>query len=278
MDITQAFRMESTLSGKTYDRFRELVYERAGIHLGANKQALLSARLRKRMRVLKMETFAEYYEHVRDDATGEEIVQLLDAVSTNVTQFYREARHFDVFAEALAKWQEQGRKRIRIWCAAASSGEEPYTLAITMRESLSAEIDAKILATDISTRVLEMARRGHYDESKLTNVPRPLLTRYFRRYGNRSSTIREVSPDLRAMVTFGRLNLATPPFPMHGPLDAVFCRNVMIYFDNAVRQRLVTEVERLLAPDGLLFIGHSETLTGIKTRLVANSPSVYRFR
>ena len=276
MQSFQPLIMETELSGKVYGRFKNLIYERAGISLGANKQALLSARLRKRMRGLGIGSFAEYYDYVQGDSTEEEIVQLLDAVSTNVTQFYREARHFDVLAETLAEWQGKGRKRFRLWCAAASSGEEPYTLAITARETLGPQADVKILATDISTRVLETARQARYAESKLAAVPRPLLAKYFRRCADK--TTREVVDSLRQTITFGRLNLATPPFSMRGPLDIIFCRNVMIYFDRPVRQHLITEMERLLAPDGVVFVGHSETLAGIDTRLASVSPSVYKLR
>lgn len=263
-----------SVSGHLYNKFRDLVYKQAGIYLGDNKQALLGARLSKRLRALGLGSFEEYYDYVRDDAAGDELVHLLDVVSTNVTQFYREPRHFEVLAECLAAWKAAGRKQYRIWCAASSSGEEPYTLAITAREVLGPQADVKILATDISTRVLDTARRGRYDSRKLAAVPRNLLTKYFVRCSDPGSL--EVGEVLRRTVQFKRLNLAEPPFPMRGPLDVIMCRNVMIYFDNPVRQRLVTEMERLLVADGILFVGHAETLAGIETKLATVSPSVYK--
>ncbi|MDX9981213.1 MAG: CheR family methyltransferase [Lentisphaeria bacterium] len=265
-----------SVSGRLYNQFRDLVYKQAGIHLGDNKQALLGARLSKRLRALGLGSFEEYYDYVRDDTAGNELVHLLDVVSTNVTQFYREARHFEVLAETLAAWKAAGRKRYRIWCAASSSGEEPYTLAITAREALGPQADVKILATDISTRVLETARRGRYDNRKLAAVPRNLLAKYFVR--SHEPGCLEVGEELRRTVQFNRLNLAEPPFPMRGPLDVIMCRNVMIYFDNAVRQRLVSEMERLLVADGILFVGHAETLAGIETKLGTVSPSVYKLK
>lgn len=276
MGTTDRQTDESGIAGPLYERFRKLIYDRAGISLGPNKQALLTARLRKRMRAHNLASFADYYEYVRDDPSQEEVVQLLDAVSTNVTQFYREARHFEVLAEKLAAWQTAGRKRFRIWCAAASSGEEPYTIALTAREALGPKADVKILATDISTRVLDTARRGRYEDKKLTAVPRELLKKHFSRCSDGVS--HQVSDELRDMLQFSRLNLAEPPFPMRGPIDIIMCRNVMIYFDHPVRQRLISDMERLLAPDGTLFVGHAETLAGIQTKLSATSPSVYAFR
>jgi chemotaxis protein methyltransferase CheR len=265
-----------SVSGRLYEKFRDLVYKQAGIYLGENKQALLGARLSKRLRALGLGSFEEYYEYVRDDTAGNELVHLLDVVSTNVTQFYREPRHFDVLADTLAAWKAAGRKRYRIWCAASSSGEEPYTIAITAREALGPQADVKILATDISTRVLETARRGRYENHKLAAVPRNLLTKYFVRCGEGGS--HEVREELRQLIQFKRLNLAEPPFPMRGPLDIIMCRNVMIYFDTPVRQRLVAEMERLLVEDGVVFVGHAETLAGVETKLGTVSPSVYKLK
>lgn len=149
-------------------------------------------------------------------------------------------------------------------------------MAITAREALGPQADVKILATDISTRVLGTARRGRYENRKLAAVPRNLLAKYFVRCGDGES--HEVGDDLRRTVQFKRLNLAEPPFPMRGPLDIIMCRNVMIYFDHAVRQRLVADMERLLASDGVLFVGHAETLAGIDTKLGTVSPSVYKLK
>ncbi|MGM0646183.1 MAG: CheR family methyltransferase, partial [Thermodesulfobacteriota bacterium] len=197
------------------------------------------------------------------------------AISTNVTHFYREERHFDVLADLLRKWEQQGQKRFRLWCAAASTGEEPYTLAITLSENLRQVNDTKILATDISTKVLDTARRGLYDQQKVSKIPPQMRSKYFSAVRQNGGTAYEVAPRLKNMITFARLNLAEPPFPMRGPLDVVFCRNVMIYFDNPVRKRLLDEMYRLLKPGGYLMVGHAESLSGLLSEFKSVAPSIY---
>jgi chemotaxis protein methyltransferase CheR len=172
-----------------------------------------------------------------------------------------------------------GQQQVRIWCAASSSGEEPYTLALTLDQVFGATtVDWRILATDISTRVLAMAKRGRYRESQLKSVSREAKARSFTklRSEEHDEPVYEAAPSLKSHLTFARLNLAHPPFPMRGPFDAVFCRNVMIYFDAPVRQGLVREMERLVKPGGLVFVGHAETLNGLTTSLEVVVPSVYR--
>lgn len=263
------------LDDATFDRFAALIYEEAGIHLGKHKHSLVSARLGKRMRKLGIARYEDYFDYVRDDASQTELVQLIDAISTNVTHFFREADHFEVLAGLLREWQRAGQSRFRIWCAAASTGEEPYTLAITLLEALEGRVDARILATDISTRALGVAYGGEYEAKKVDVIPRELVTRYFNPTMVDGTRGYKVKNQARELVRYARLNLATPPFPMKGPMDAVFCRNVMIYFDNRVRQRLVDEIHRLLKPGGYLMVGHSESLTGLQSRFRAVRPSVY---
>jgi chemotaxis protein methyltransferase CheR len=257
-----------------FDRFRDIAYNRAGIHLREGKESLVAARVAKRQRALGLHSDGAYLRFLEEDESGDELVQFLDAISTNFTSFYRESDHFDLFGAELRRWIEAGQRRIRIWCAASSSGEEPYTLAITALEALNDRpLDVRILATDISTRVLQHAQAGRYEAKRLEPVSRDRLRRYFVR--SKGEELYEVAPPLRALLTFKRLNLAKPPWPMRGPLDAIFCRNVMMYFDQTVRQRLVTEATRLLRPGGLFFVGHAETLSGLSTDLVARHPSVY---
>ncbi|MHC4872665.1 MAG: CheR family methyltransferase [Planctomycetota bacterium] len=256
---------------KVFNAFRSLVYEKSGISLNDGKKALVSARIGKRMRALSVECHNEYLNLVKEDEHGEELIHMLDAISTNVTSFYREAEHFDFLAERLQEWHAAGQSKFRIWSAASSSGEEPYTLAITLLENLPAEVDARILATDISTKVLGQCREGVYREDKLDPVDFQLRAKYFDKC-EEGFRIRDV---VKRKVLFKRLNLSTPPFPMKGPLDVIFCRNVMIYFDNEVRTKLLNEAYRLLRPGGYLMVGHAESLTGMVSDFKTVKPSIY---
>jgi chemotaxis protein methyltransferase CheR len=229
------------------------------------------------MRALQIGEHRAYLRYVMEDATGEEVVHLIDAISTNVTSFFREPAHFDYVKERVREWLVGGQHRFRFWSAASSTGEEPYTLAISIHEALAgAGADVKILATDISTQVLRKCEEGCYSLDKLENVPKCLRDRYFELQRESGETHCVVKPALRKMVVFRRLNLSQPPFPMRGPFDMVFCRNVMIYFDNAIRGRLLAEIHRLLRPGGYLLVGHAESLTGMLGPFTMVQPSVYR--
>jgi chemotaxis protein methyltransferase CheR len=264
------------MSTDLFRRFCEIAYSRAGITLKDGKEALVSARIAKRLRVLGLPDERSYLHVLEADDTGEELIYFLDVISTNHTSFYREPEHFEVLASSVRTWLDEGQHKIRLWCAASSSGEEPYTISMTVLDVIGARnVDFLLLATDISTRVLEKARLGQYDDRVVQPIVRERLSKYFERKLVGEDTIWEAKAILKAPVTFKRLNLSTPPFPMKGPLDAILCRNVMIYFDHPVRQRLILEMERLLKPGGLLFIGHAETLTGISCGLTKLSPSVY---
>jgi chemotaxis protein methyltransferase CheR len=270
----------STMSQATFSQFRSIVYEHSGIDLAPGKEALVAGRIGKRMRALGIDDLRSYLHYLEADQTEDELVKLLDVISTNVTHFFREQEHFDILHGAVGQWLAAGQRTLRIWSAACSSGEEPYTIGMTllsaMRSQAAALPDMRILATDISTRVLEHARQGIYRAGDLRQVPASLRNDYFSPLSHGGQTMYEVSPELRKLVTFRRLNLSRPPFPMQGPLDAVFCRNVMIYFDQRVRSRLIAEIERLLKPGGLLLIGHAESLTGIPNTLRLVRPSVYQ--
>ncbi len=261
----------------SFEAFRDLVYGRAGIVLGEGKQALVGSRIGKRMRKLGLESFPEYLDWVKGEGGEEEMIQMLDAISTNVTSFFREPEHFDFLRQRLGEWSAKGSSGLRIWCAASSSGEEPYTLAMTVLESIPDKVrDAKILATDISTKVLAIARQGVYPAGRMESLPPGYAQRFFERVGGKETPAWSARPALRELLRFARLNLAEPPFPMRGPMDFIFCRNVMIYFDNPVRQRLLSEFHRLLAPGGYLIVGHSESLTGLTTGFQSVRPSIYR--
>ncbi len=259
-----------------FDEFCRIVYEKSGISLNESKEAMLSARLGKRVRELGLRDCEEYLEFLRQDATGDETVQLLDMVSTNVTSFFREPAHFAFMKDIVAGWLKAGQTRFRFWSAASSTGEEPYSMAMTFLELAGGRaVDAKILATDISTRVLLAAREGRYDGKKIDGVPPLLRERYFHCVRHPGATAFTVRPDVREMVTFARINLAAPPFVMRGPFDVVFCRNVMIYFDEGVRSRLLDEIHRLLRPGGYLLVGHAESLSAQGKAFRSLKPSIY---
>lgn len=273
---THTMDQQAGLDHKTFRQFAELIYREAGIHLAEHKHSLVSARLGKRMRALKISDYDEYYAYVQNDVSQAELSALLDAISTNVTYFYREPDHFETLASVVRRWQQEGQRRFRLWCAAASTGEEPYTIALTLAETLDELRDVKILATDISTSVLGIAKKGAYDVKKLEKISRKRVDKYFTPAGGAGgSRTYRVSHPIRNMVHFAWLNLSSPPFPMKGPLDVIFCRNVMIYFDKEVRQRLTNEMYRLLRPGGYLMVGHAESLSGLASHFKPVRPSVY---
>jgi len=266
------------MAPSTFDEIRRLVYEISGIALSDSKESLVKARIAKRMRGLGIFNYNEYLEHILDDTTGREIQLLLDAISTNTTGFYREPNHFIFMREVVKKWSEEGMRNLRVWSAASSSGEEPFTIAMELKELLgtSASIDAKILATDINKTVLKAAQKGQYTPERIEPIPKHLLQRYFTKseYGN--MVIYTVSHELKKMIIYRQFNLAHQPCPIRPDLDIIFCRNVMIYFDNDMRKRLTAEFERLLKPGGYLFVGLAESLAGLTTNLECIKPSIYR--
>ncbi|MDA3962331.1 MAG: protein-glutamate O-methyltransferase CheR [Planctomycetota bacterium] len=262
---------ETDLDQETFDAIRALVYQASGINLGPHKLTMVRARLSKRLRTLGLSDHRAYLALLREDS--DEVIQLLDAVSTNVTSFFREAIHFGILADYLQGLHQAGQQRFRLWSAASSTGEEPYTIAMTVCETLGLPAsDCKILATDISTRALAACRAGSYTAERVAAVPPALRQRYF--IANKTEF--QVRDELKRMVVPRRLDLSSPPFPMTGPLDVVFCRNVMIYFDNTVRSALLAEITRLLRPGGYLFVGHAESLAGQLSGLQCVRPTVYR--
>lgn len=266
------------MKSATFQAFQSLIYDTSGIHLSDDKAGLVLARIGKRIRTLGMRTPEEYLACLKREGGETELVRLIDAISTNVTSFFRESFHFDFLQSAIADGYAQGQRRFRIWSAASSTGEEPYTIAMTLSEAVPLEnTDTRILATDISTRVLEHAIAGVYTEDRLAGIPPHLLRRSFHQIQGRTPGYRVV-PELRELVTFKRLNLSQPPYPLKGPFDVIFCRNVMIYFDNALRGRLLADFHRLLRPGGYLLVGHAESLSGLKHTFQTVHPAVYRKR
>ena len=263
---------------QTFNELRKLVYENSGITLGPTKVALVTSRIGRRLRSLNLPDEEAYLALLKSPGKDEEFIHFIDAISTNVTSFYREPDHFEFMMGVMGAWISQGQRKFRIWCAAASTGEEPYTLAITALEAMKGRMcDVKILATDISTQVLQRCKEGVYKADKLEAVPPRILTTYFERVpGENGTDLYRAAAALKSVLTFSRLNLSVTPFPMKGPMDLIFIRNVMIYFDDELRKRLLAEARRLLQPDGYLIVGHSEGLTGLVSDFKLVRPSVYQ--
>ncbi len=260
---------------ETFQAFQQLAYQKAGIFLRPGKAALVQARLARRLRELGLASEKEYLQRLQADP-GDEVILFLDAISTNFTKFFREPDHFESLQQDVEQLLSAGQTRFRFWSAACSSGEEPYTAAMVLDPLLRGK-DWKILATDISTRVLARAAEAVYPDEDVEPIPEALKRKYLEPAEAENGAARwAISRALRERIVFHRLNLANRPYPMSGPLDAVFCRNVMIYFDRPMRAGLVGEFDRLLRPGAHLFIGHSETLNGLETRLRSERPSVYR--
>lgn len=274
--------IERVLSEKLFQEFSHLVYQKCGINLHEGKKALLQARLNKRLRATGIGSYEEYYDYVLSGEANE-LIFFLDSVSTNLTFFFRESQHFDFLKdvslpELMEKKRAERNNRLRVWNAGCSTGEEPYTTAMCVLSNLDVpqKWDFRILATDISTRVLEMAARGVYAEEKVMKVPAALRQQYFvKRNGEDGKVEFEVSAALKKIITFRRLNLKEP-YPFKGPFDYIFCRNVMIYFDKKTQESLVQRMAGYLAPGGYLFVGHSESLTGLEHPLRYVRPAVYR--
>jgi len=258
-----------------FQRFARLAYDKAGIAIKPEKVALVNARVAKRLRALCLDSPESYIDYLEADKSGEELTRFLDLISTHFTSFFREKDHFDLLEEEARRWVTEGRKRVRLWSAACSTGEEPYSMAMALLDVPGlASVDWRILATDIAVATLEEAKLGRYPQARLEGVPEQKRKRFFASAGGGAH--HEAVAALKQRIFFQNLNLAAPPYPMRGPIDVVFCRNVLIYFDQPTRARLVREVERLLAPGGLFCVGHTETLSGLKTRFRMVRPSVFR--
>lgn len=273
---------QASLSDQEFQLIRKLVLKHTHISLGDNKRELVRTRLGKILRTRHFDTFMDYYQFLsRDDVQPDEIEELANAISTNLTSFFRESKHFDYISHQglpalLARKQLQKSTRLRAWSAGCSSGEEAYSLAITLLEAHPPlrEWDFRILATDIDTNVLEKGKRGIYEKRQTDNVP-PMLRRKYFQFGTGSKkNLFRVQPFLRELVVFKRLNLMES-YPFQGPFDYIFCRNVMIYFDKITQGQIVRRFFDMLAPGGCLFVGHSESLTGIEHGFGYVQPTVY---
>lgn len=269
--------MSATLTDKEFEQFQLLIYEQVGIKLDAPKKSLLTSRLGKRLRQLQLPSYQAYYDCVSREGGEEELTQLVDLISTNKTDFFREPGHFDFLREQVIP-QVQSTRSLRIWSSASSSGEEPYTIAMTLTDAIPdrAKWDIKILASDISTRVLAIAAGGIYDDERVAELPQDIVRRHFLRGKGEQAGKLKVRQHLSEMIAFRRINLMAPAFPIKTPLDVIFCRNVMIYFDRPTQATLMGKFYRYLRPGGYLFIGHSESLQWIEHQFTYVKPTIYQ--
>ncbi|MEO8596925.1 MAG: protein-glutamate O-methyltransferase [Candidatus Solibacter sp.] len=270
------------LTNRDFDRLRRLIYEESGINLSGEKKTMIETRLKRRLQTLNFAGYGEYCEHLfTTDGRQKELVGLIDAVTTNKTDFFRESGHFD-FLTATALPELTARcgvaRRSLIWSAGCSTGEEPYTLAMVLAEYTQRAPGYRfsILATDICTEVLSRAAQGIYKSESLAPVPLPLRRKYFMRSRNPESEATRVVPEIRALVEFRRLNFMDADFGLTEVPEIIFCRNVIIYFDRATQVRVLQRLARHLMPGGYFFAGHSESLQGMDLPLQPVAPSVYK--
>ncbi len=262
------------LTDRDMTRIAALVYERSGITLHDGKRPLVVARLQKRLRALSLDTFSAYLAYLETDRSGDELVMLLDAIATNHTYFFREEQHFQLLAERVVPEMRKNRGPLKIWCAASSTGEEPYTIGMTLLD-LNPPMDFQMLASDISTKALRAAQAATYKLAQVEKMPIETLRKYFEKGMGESAGFARVRKELRSRIEFRKINLLEVP-NLDTRFDVIFCRNVMIYFDRTVQQRVVAALERHLRPGGYLFISHSESLNGINHGLRWIVPAAYQ--
>lgn len=269
---------EFAFSEEDFQALRALVKSLTGIHLTEQKRELVYGRLTRRLRALRLRSFADYRDLLGRDA--QELTELCNAITTNLTSFFREPHHFQYLRDqwlAPLMADARSKRRVRIWSAACSSGEEPYSIAMTLLESLPhpERWDVRILATDLDSEVLERARRGVYPAERLTGLSAERQARFFHETQDGRPGSRQINPDVAALITFKQLNLMQS-LPMKGPLDVVFCRNVVIYFDKDTQRDLFARISQLQRPGDLLFLGHSESLFKVSESYALIGKSIYR--
>ncbi len=278
MSETIAVDKGLTLKPSEFRQISQLVYDRFGLDLKKGKEALVAARLGQRLRKGGFNSFDDYYRHVLADKTGEALIQLIDSLTTNHTSFLRERAHFEFLSRA-SNEEFRDAATLEIWSAACSSGEEPYSIAMCLSEAMDRRggkrRNVRILATDISTRVLNTAKRGVYAEERFRDVPPAWQKAYLLRGAGECKGLFKLRPKLISLVTFERLNLIEP-FRHKQLFHVIFCRNVMMYFDKGTQQDIVQRLSQCLQPGGYLFVGHSESLTGVEHELKYVQPATYR--
>lgn len=240
-----------------FERVRKLIYQHAGISLSPVKKDMVYSRLARRLRALNKRSFSEYLDAL-ERAGGEEWERFVNSLTTNLTSFFREPHHFPMLADHLRKIDS--RRPVKIWCSAASTGEEPYSIAMTVAETFGSDVShVSIVASDLDTNVLATAQKGIYPMERLDKISPDRLRRFFLRGTGNQDGYAAVRPELKRMIEFRRINLLDASYPVKGPLDILFCRNVMIYFDKPTQYKILARFAPLMQPDGLLFAGHSES-------------------
>lgn len=270
-----------TITDSEFRQISELVYTRAGINLHNGKKQLVQARLGKIIRKEGYDGFQQYFDTIAEDSSGNRLVQLLDTLSTNHTYFFRESDHLDWLADKILPEvrdleEVKAANEIRIWSAGCSSGEEPYSIAIHLLETGALEnARLKMLATDLSTKVIRIANQGVYKSEKLKSVSGYILQRYFDRRDRDGERLYKVKAEINKLITYRKLNLLEP-FPFKKQFEVVFCRNVMIYFDKPTQQRVVDKIYKVIRPGGYFVVGHSESLSGISHSFKYVAPTIYK--
>jgi len=279
-DATVDLEREFAFSEDDFRSLSKLAYEQAGIVLPESKRNLIYGRLSRRLRALELSTFRDYRAYLTGAGGAGEMQNFVNSISTNLTKFFRESHHFDHFRSTVvvpyAQARGRGNRRLRIWSAGCSTGEEPYTIAVILQREMAdiARHDVRILATDIDTEVLAKAAQGEYPENSIEDVPKAYRSYFAQNPGGRGSTVR-LSTATRSLIAFRQLNLLNT-WPFRGQFDAVFCRNVMIYFDTPTKAALVERFVERLIPGGWLYIGHSESLLGSHNGLKLMGRTIYR--
>lgn len=262
----------TSITAKEFRLFQSLVHRETGIFLSDQKRELLVGRLTPRMRALAMISFGAYHDHVREHR--EELVRMIDSICTNETQFFREPKQF-AFLESvvLPRWRAAAKKHIRIWSAGCSTGEEPYSIAMTVAAGLP-EVSIEILASDLSTKVLDRAAAGIFPIERAEQIPAHYRKAFMLRGSGAQEGKMAVRPELAAMIRFARINLSHESYPVAGRFDLIFCRNVLIYFDGPSKRRVIDRLLDRLEPNGYFFLGHSESLSNFD-RVRSVGPTVY---
>ncbi len=256
-DLSDSRTREYSFTQKDFERIKNLIYKHAGISLSTSKQNMVYSRLARRLRANNLDSFHDYL-NLLERGNPEEWEAFTNALTTNLTAFFREQHHFPILEDHVEK--RKNEKKIQLWCCASSTGEEPYSMAMAMVQAFKTFTPpVHILATDLDTNVLAKAQLGIYSLDKLEKLPKEKLRQFFLKGKGHHAGSAKVRPELRNMITFRQLNLLDENWPIRGPFDAIFCRNVMIYFDKTTQYKILKKFVPLLAPDGLLFAGHSES-------------------
>ena len=265
------------IEDREFNLFRKLIYEEAGINLSEMKRALLQARITRRCRELSIASFRDYYDYLIENYEDEKY-NFINAITTNKTEFFREERHFDFMNNVcLPEFERSGKKELKIWSAGCSTGEEPYTIAITLLEYFKNRKKPvmKILATDIDTNVLQKAMAGVYKQEVINGMDEDIQREYFYRGTGENEGMFKVKDSLKELVFFRRLNLMDAAYPMKGTFSIIFCRNVIIYFDKETQKRVFKTMHRYLDQDGHLFLGHSENISSITNDYKSIGSTIY---